>query len=97
VRQLQNFLERVLVLSDGDAVTLADVERELARTPLGGAAGAGAGGDAGTLDASKRAAERDALKAALDRAGGNRALAARILGISRRSLYYKLAEHGVAG
>ena len=93
VRQLQNFIERVIVLSDGDVIRLADVERELARAPM--AAAPSGQGPAGTLDAHRREAERDALRSAIDRAGGNRALAARILGISRRSLYYKLAEHGL--
>jgi DNA-binding NtrC family response regulator len=93
VRQLQNFIERVIVLSDGEVIGLADVERELARAPM--AAAPPEQGQAVTLDAHRREAERDALRSAIERAGGNRALAARILGISRRSLYYKLAEHGL--
>ncbi|TMA30438.1 MAG: hypothetical protein E6J88_05780, partial [Deltaproteobacteria bacterium] len=40
-------------------------------------------------------AEREALQEALTRAGDNRSLAARLLGISRRTLYSKLAEHGL--
>jgi two-component system, NtrC family, response regulator AtoC len=32
---------------------------------------------------------------ALRRAGDNRTVAARLLGISRRTLYNKLAEHGL--
>jgi transcriptional regulator with PAS, ATPase and Fis domain len=38
------------------------------------------------------AAEAEAVTRALEAAGGNRAEAARILGISLRSLYYKLRE-----
>jgi two-component system response regulator AtoC len=45
-------------------------------------------------DAIKKA-ERRALEKALRKAGGNRTTAARILGISRRTLYYKLEEHGL--
>jgi DNA-binding NtrC family response regulator len=92
VRQLQNFIERVIVLSDGDVIRVTDVERELARAPMAPAADAP---QAATLDEHRRDAEGAALRSALERAGGNRALAARILGISRRSLYYKLAEHGL--
>src|SRR5262245_4579285 len=35
VRELQNFIERLVVLSDGDVLTSADVVRELARRPPG--------------------------------------------------------------
>jgi two-component system response regulator AtoC len=95
VRQLQNFIERVIVLSDGDVIRVGDVDRELARAPMTPAPPALPAEAATTLDARRRDAEGSALRAALERAGGNRALAARILGISRRSLYYKLAEHGL--
>ena len=42
------------------------------------------------LDAS----ERDLILAALDRAGGNKTSAARLLGISRRRLYSRLQSLG---
>jgi two-component system response regulator AtoC len=42
-----------------------------------------------------RDAERDALSQALQRARGNRTLAARVLGISRSTLYAKLREYGL--
>jgi two-component system response regulator AtoC len=42
-----------------------------------------------------RHAEREALKRALDRAKGNRTVAARILGINRRTLYNKIVEYGL--
>jgi two-component system response regulator AtoC len=40
-------------------------------------------------------AERQELLAALAQAGGNRTKAAKILGISRRALYYRLERHGL--
>jgi two-component system, NtrC family, response regulator AtoC len=48
------------------------------------------------LDEVVRRAEKKALEKALSKAGGNRTVAARILGVSRRTLYNKLEEHGLA-
>jgi two-component system response regulator AtoC len=105
VRELQNFIERLVVLSDGDVLTAADVMRELARRPpvvaaapdasAGERAAVVAGAGAGTLEASRREAERDAIITALAKSGNNRVMAARLLGISRRGLYHKLGEHGL--
>jgi len=93
VRQLQNFMERLVVLSDGDLLTATDVERELARQErLGGAVTV----PGATLEASRREAEKEALRSALARSKNNRSMAARLLGISRRTLYHKLDEHGLA-
>jgi DNA-binding NtrC family response regulator len=96
VRELQNFLERVVVFADGDAITRAEVERELASrpgaqvpTPTEARASAP---DAATLDAQRATAERTAVREALAKAKGNRTLAARLLGVSRRTLYNKLDE-----
>jgi two-component system, NtrC family, response regulator AtoC len=104
VRELQNFIERLVVLSDGDVLTAADVMRELARRPpvvaapeasAGERAAVVAGAGAGTLEASRRDAEREAIITALAKSGNNRVMAARLLGISRRGLYHKLGEHGL--
>ncbi|WP_437896406.1 sigma-54-dependent transcriptional regulator [Sorangium sp. So ce124] len=98
VRQLQNFVERLVVLSDGPIVTAADVSRELARRSISAPEGPSpsateeGGGTAG-LDARRRGAEREAIITALRQSGNNRTVAARILGISRRTLYAKLEEH----
>ncbi len=45
------------------------------------------------LDEADRRAEHQAQERALAKAKGNRTLAARILGVSRRTLYNKLAQH----
>ena len=113
VRQLQNFIERLVVLSDGPVLTGEDVSRELMRqpglvpvapapTPTGLTPGStglpavgGTGAEGRTLDAQRKEMEKQALVDALERAGDNRTLAARLLGISRRTLYNKLEEHGL--
>jgi DNA-binding NtrC family response regulator len=104
VRQLQNFIERIVVLADDEIVKRSDVERELARSSsTGGTASAppptsataeAAGGEL-SLDARRRETEKDALVRALAQAGDNRTRAARLLGVSRRTLYNKLKEHGL--
>jgi two-component system response regulator AtoC len=88
VRQLQNFVERLVVLSDGPVVTRGDVERELDRQGVRPVESV-----SGSLVEARLRAERDSLVEALERADNNRTLAARILGVSRRTLYNKLKEH----
>jgi DNA-binding NtrC family response regulator len=90
VRQLENFAERLVVFTDGERIELSDVERELLRDRTR----AGVSEPPSTnLARTKRDAERAAIVVALERAGNVRARAARLLGLSRRSLYHKLAEH----
>ena len=48
-----------------------------------------------TLDERRREVERETLIGALKRANDNRTLAARLLGVSRRTLYNKLDEYGL--
>ncbi|MHB8420786.1 MAG: sigma-54-dependent transcriptional regulator [Myxococcales bacterium] len=94
VRELSNFLERLVILSSGATLTVADVERELQRAPRLPARGAAAG-EGPTLDAQRRAAEREAIQNALRDANQNRTRAAKLLGVSRRTFYNKLDEHGL--
>ena len=99
VRQLENFVERLIVLYDGPHVLREHVERELAREaarerPPRAPSSEGRAG--APLDLQRRDAEREAVIEALSHAHNNRSLAARMLGVSRRTLYNKLEELGLS-
>ena len=86
VRELQHAIERAAVLTDKQVLDVEDLRRGPAaasRTP---------GASPGKLRDAADEAEREAIQAALDAAGGNRRDAAKRLGISLRTLFYKIAR-----
>ncbi len=87
IRELRNLVERMVVLSRGDKITLRDVPREVRE---GGNGGKTAGPLAGAV--SMEQAEKRMIEQALNDNDGNRTLAAKQLGISRRTLHRKLNE-----
>jgi len=100
VRELSNVMQRALVLSRGPLITAEHLMFEDhcgggARAVCGTAAEPRAAGDAPVhgvgLDAAVRSSEHRVIAAAL-RASGNRNEAAKALGISPRTLRYKLAQ-----
>ena len=99
VRQLQNFVERAVVLSEGTRIRREDIEREIqgqwqASERVEARAASECVEDP-SLDVRRGEAEREAIVKALRHSGNNRTVAARILAISRRTLYNKLREHGL--
>lgn len=106
VRQLQNFIERLIVLCDDDLITADDVRREMSQGQPITTHASRAPSTLRTADITRsqivplteevRQAERKALVRALKYTRGNRTLAARILCISRATLYNKLVEHGLS-
>jgi two-component system response regulator AtoC len=88
-RELGNLMERVAVLCPGPVVGAGDVEecQRLGQRWQGS-------GDAAVGPAPVD--EKQQLVEALQRAGGNRTLAARLLGVSRRTLYNKLERCGLS-
>jgi len=81
VRELKNLVARAVTLCEGDVVCLEHL----------GAAEGGAG-PAGDLAAARRDAEDRRIEQALEAAGGNKTLAAQMLGISRKTLWEKLTR-----
>ncbi len=82
VRELRNAIERAVILSPG---------LELRAEDLGLPARAPSGSERGLL--ARR--ERETILSVLEEVGGNRRLAAERLGISLRTLQYRLREYGL--
>jgi two-component system response regulator AtoC len=86
VRELRNSVERAAVLGAGGPLDAKDFA--LANGPGIGLNGAGNG--ALDLKSQVEAVEREAIQRALQASNGNRRQAANLLGISLRTLFYKL-------
>ncbi len=91
VRELEHAIERAAVLSGHEILTA----EEFRTAPAVAGRLPAAGGSGGTLKEAVDVAERDAIVAALAAADGNRRTAARRLGISLRSLFYKMQRLGI--
>lgn len=83
LRQLENVCRRLVLLAGEGAIDLGVLEREGLAT--GRAPRPHPGGKVG---------EREVLQRALELAGGNRAEAARLLGVGRATLYRRLRKNG---
>jgi DNA-binding NtrC family response regulator len=96
VRELMHVVQRAAVMCGGDVIDLGDLPESVHDVPRGDTHGDDAY-DGMTLRDASNALERRLIERALLRAGGNRAEAARMLGIARQQLYAKMDEHGLAG
>lgn len=83
IRELQNALERAVIIAGGSI--------GVAHLPDGVTSGPMARQDEGVL----KYKEREAIMLVLKKSGGNRRKAAEELGISRRTLQYRLKEYGL--
>jgi two-component system NtrC family response regulator len=90
VRELENLIERAVVLTRDDVLGLADLPLSL-REPEPAVA------EERGLTAAVEGLERRMIREALARASGVQTAAAERLGISERVLRYKLRKYGLAG
>ena len=91
VRELEHTIERALILAGPDAITTAHLSFAqspsraepswVPRIPPDGL--------------SLEALEKELILQALERAGGNKSAAARLLGLTRRTLYSRMEKHGL--
>ena len=91
VRELENILERATALCSGDAIEVEDLH--LGPEEIAGGEEQGRGSE--TLDDYLNRLERQAILEALQKAEGNRTAAARLLGVTFRSMRYRLERLGI--
>ncbi len=96
VRELENILERALIYAEGDEILVSDLDLS------GGKLGSGQADGAERCQSPAAAAmdsldsvERGAIERALAACGGNRTKAAEALGISRRTILYRIKRYGL--
>ncbi|MFH1037041.1 MAG: sigma-54 dependent transcriptional regulator [PVC group bacterium] len=87
VRELKNCMESMMALTKKSVLGVDDIPSPIkserpAKLPPG-------------ADLQIKTAEKELIRSALDRAGGNKQKAAGLLGISRRTLYRKMEEYGL--
>jgi two-component system response regulator AtoC len=97
VREMENVVDRALILADEGRITRADLPPQIARiAPIGnGSAIAHDSGD--SLREQVRRFESSVICKAISEAGGDRRIAAQKLGIGLSSLYRKLEEYEALG
>ena len=101
IRELENVLERTLLLSDGDTLLVSDFPDELRVAPADMEIGDGLQLPIGmsnlkeTVRHITRKVERQMIVQHLEETGGNVTQAARKLGISRKSLQTKMKDLGL--
>ena len=107
IRELQNVIERAMVMAEGDVISVIDLPPEI----QGGQSDTNTVSSERTRHSLSSAAlsdaprsewigddpvvERQALVAALHKCGGNKAQAARLLGLPRSTYFSKLKKHGI--
>lgn len=84
IRELENVIERSVIISRGNQLILPDLEPAKAEIS-----------DTQKMEGDLKTVEKIVIENALSKTNGNRKKAAEILGISLRSLQYKIKEYGL--
>ena len=96
VRELENVVERVIAMNTGEAITAESLPAFVrAGTPAFAAATPDIPPGGISIEAAVNDFEKHLVVKALELAGGRRAVAARLLGLTERTLRYRLDKHGL--
>jgi len=97
IRELQNCIEKAVILSEGTVLTAKDLQIDAGSLP--GMRGTGSGmtgtGSGMTDDCHSERSEESKVREAMERCNGNISAAAKLLGVSRPTLYAKLKKYGL--
>lgn len=94
VRELENIIERSVVVSRSDVITAQDLPFQLRESAKEARIDLDSGGK--SLNAMLSHIERDLIMKALGKHGGVQTKAAQSLGLSERVLRYKMRKHGLS-
>jgi two-component system response regulator AtoC len=93
VRELENLIERAMVLAESDVIGEADLPDRVRRKE--DARLYALSSDELSIKKTSRWIEETLIRRALEKTGGNRTAAARLLEISHRALLYKIKDYGI--
>ena len=93
VRELENTIERAMVLCDGPKIGLDDLPAKI--TEYSPRAAFQLPDDNLSIKKATYKIENELIRKALDKTGGNRTAAAKLLEISHRALLYKIKEYRI--
>jgi two-component system response regulator AtoC len=93
VRELENTIERAVVLSESDVIGVGDLPERM-REPSDPVAASLATGEL-SIKKTARFMEETLIRRALEKTGGNRTAASKLLEISHRALLYKIKDYGI--
>jgi DNA-binding NtrC family response regulator len=91
VRELENVIERSIVMAPGDKLDADNIRLDMNLKTRHAAAGEMGLPEGMSLDSY----EQELIKNALKQADGNKSQAARILGLTRNALRYRLTQMGI--
>ncbi|HUE76915.1 MAG TPA: sigma-54 dependent transcriptional regulator [Longimicrobiales bacterium] len=94
VRELENVIERAMVLAEGPKLTVADLPHNV-QSPVRALEDVDLGDDELSVKKHGAILERRLIQKALERTGGNRTKAADLLELSSRALLYKIRDYGL--
>ncbi len=91
VRELENIIQRSMVLATDEVLQPDDIQLDLRRPPAGSVDGVGFLPEGMTLDQY----EQELIREAMRRTDDNKSQAARLLGLTRNALRYRLTQMGM--